>query len=318
MTPSIFITIPSYEDSKLLDTIEQAVNNAKDPQRLYFAIALQYKDIKLPNLEKYYKDTRFTFVTYDVDTRPGVSQVRHNLLKFHTNQDYYLMIDSHSNFMEHWDEELISDYQQLQIQQGDRVVLSKQLDGFVGSICTCRDRASVDKGCSGHNSSMVFKVIGLLGVPSSVAGKVSRTEMSGSVDFYQHNYASCHFLFADKKFIYEVGILDEVHAIFEEVYLSFRSFMSGWIIYGQTRTHYIGHDNRQYNLEVYKKQNPQKSYTKYYDTQETVEMLTEALLFNTGKFAINDSAKSPADFWTAVGLYDEYLDSVRIYDSLKI
>ena len=310
MPPSIFITIPSYEDSRLLDTIEQAINKAKNPDKLHFAIALQYKHIQVPNLEKYYEDPRFDFVTYNVDTRPGVSQVRHNLLRFHTDQDYYLMIDSHSTFMPHWDEELVSDYQQLQIQHGERVVLSKQVEKFVGSICKCTDSKPAG-GCLGHSSSVVFKVIGLAGLPISVAGKNSYVQIKNDINFYQHNYASCHFLFADSKFIYEVGILDSVHALFEELYLSFKSFMSGWKIYGQTRTHYIGHDNKRYNLEVYREQNPRKSYTKYYDTQETEDMLVEALLFNTGKFAIKDSKHSPADFWTAVGLHEEYLDAVK-------
>ncbi|MEY4331442.1 MAG: hypothetical protein RLZZ196_180 [Bacteroidota bacterium] len=312
------MTIPAYEDADLLPTIERALANADVPGSIHFAIALQYKWVPTPDLSKYHDSPNFNFLSYDVDTRPGVNQVRHNLLKFYDNQDYFMMIDSHTKFMRGWDTALINDYKKLQNLTHDRVALSRQIGSSPGNMCTCNNK---DEFCIGHDaatkwnatfgSDYVNEVLSITGNPNQNINIENRGK-----EFVWTGYACCNFFFTNSDFVKEVGILDNLSFSCEESSLSLRAFFSGWDIYSQSLTAYTEHAPQQYNLALYGEEAPKhKMYAKWSDyahgSNEERRNLTDLFLFNSGVYETVNKIRTPKEFYIKAGL-TEYYDKLQL------
>lgn len=322
---TIFITIPSYEDPILLSTIESALSQASNPKNIYFAIALQYKKIALPDLSKYYEDPNFDFVTYDVDTRPGVNQVRHNLLKFYKNQDYFMMIDSHTTFMKDWDVELVKDYKKLQdIEKNNKVVLSRQSTSAVGNMCSCDERGTAEfQHCVGHEFITKWHIPEIderyndrIIIQSLRADPKIIKDVNVGKDFIKTHYTCCSFLFTNSDYIHEVGICDGLSFLGEEPSQSLRAFYAGWDVFTQTKIAYIQHDSFDYNFELYGSRDPalEKLYARkedYENCREDSEAMELLFSENAGKYKMLNPVRTPDDFFEEVGLLDE-LNTYRV------
>lgn len=287
---SIFITIPAYEDNLLEKTISGAIDNAKYPDELTFAIALQYKKYAPPDISKFASQCHV--VTYDVDTRPGVNLIRSDLLKFYSGQDYFLMIDSHSNFAKNWDELLIQELAAL----GEKSIISKQVTSKVGDV-------------SMHENLMNEKTIWTIdstlpgGVSGMIRGYPQPNKFSKRIE--KTHYASFHFFFTSGNFIKEVGISRINNHYSEEPLLSYQAFLHGWDIYSIIPYNHIGHNDIDYNLSVYEKEIVEE--TKVWGIQADPKSVIDDLnLFfinhMAGQFAINNSARTTEEFYDAIGL----------------
>jgi hypothetical protein len=98
---SIFISIASYQDPLLTSTIFSAYLNAKNKDDLVFSICDQSDaGINVSNFE-------FTNQIYYEHVDPlqskGPCWARNRAQKFFSNEDYFLQIDSHTQFDVNWD-----------------------------------------------------------------------------------------------------------------------------------------------------------------------------------------------------------------------
>lgn len=122
----IFVSIPAWEDTTLIETIQKLLGAAKHPENIVFGFGFNYEvepDISwLTN--KYYvlRDS----VDYLPITKPGIIQIRNAIRRLMTDEDYYLSIDAHANFDTDWDDILISDIEELH-KISNRYVISKQI-----------------------------------------------------------------------------------------------------------------------------------------------------------------------------------------------
>lgn len=309
---TIFITIPSYEDPQLIETIDSAISKASYPKNIFFAVALQYKKVKAPDMGKYFRNPNIKYTYYNVDTRPGVNQVRHDLQKFYNGQDYYLMIDSHSLFMDNWDEILIKEHEKVCKDLGhDKVILSQLVNNAM-VLCNCYDTGDV---CSEPHAINYYGYL-----PEDPHRKdekplmlpyLERKVYEGLVSSDNKNYmlsraAAAGFFFAPGFWVGDVGVTDGIQATLEEILLSYTSYIKGWDICGLKSIHPVGHDNTKYNLLLYGKEDViEKSYTRILDSSATVAQVNELLVFNSGKFSIDSPQRSPEDFWKEFGLSNE-------------
>jgi len=127
----IFIQIASYRDPELVKTIESAIENAKKPKNLVFAIARQFHpDDKFDDLSKYDNDKRFKILNIPYSESKGACWARHLVQQLYDNEEYTLQIDSHMRFAPNWDEEMIKMIKQLQ-KKGYKKPL---LTGYVSSF----------------------------------------------------------------------------------------------------------------------------------------------------------------------------------------
>lgn len=297
---TIFITIPAYEDPYLIRTLQSAITNAFDASRIKFAIALQYKKFQQPDVSGYNADV----IVYDVDNRPSINLIRHELLNFYSNEDYYMMVDSHTLFMKDWDRLLIEDYKALQRIAGDKVAISKQ----VGTYCGDMPKNTL-------NEKTIWKIlppedgksVNDIGYFSShLKGWIEPYQVS--TDYFITHYVSAHFFFVAGRYINEVGIVKAANIRSEEPVMSFVTFMNGWDIYAMNNRNHIAHMDAEYRVAAYGEMFPSKKkiYNFSPDDLDTIKDLDNLLIDNTGRFAIANPARSPKDFYKSIGLLDEW------------
>ena len=98
---SIFISIASYQDPLLVSTIFSAYNNAQNKDELIFSICDQSDNpIKASDLA-FSHQIRYDHV--EPVFSKGPCWARHRAQSFYDDEDYFLQIDSHTQFLENWD-----------------------------------------------------------------------------------------------------------------------------------------------------------------------------------------------------------------------
>jgi hypothetical protein len=98
---SIFISIASYQDPLLVSTIFAAYNNARDKDNLVFSICDQSDNpIEISNF-KFANQIRYEHV--DTLFSKGPCWARHRAQSFYRDEEYFLQIDSHTQFLPNWD-----------------------------------------------------------------------------------------------------------------------------------------------------------------------------------------------------------------------
>ena len=99
---SIFISIASYQDPLLVSTIFSAYENAQNKDQLVFSICDQSDDgIQLEEIE--FKN-QIHYEHVDPLFSKGPCWARHRAQTFFNNENYFLQIDSHTQFAKNWDE----------------------------------------------------------------------------------------------------------------------------------------------------------------------------------------------------------------------
>lgn len=117
----IFVSIASYRDKELIKTVKSCLSKAKYPSNIKIGICWQYdeeEDINIfdsnsqIDIEKiYWKDVKSS-------TNWARSLIQQKLFN---NEDFYLQIDSHTMFVQDWDEIFIDMYSKLPT---DKAVIS--------------------------------------------------------------------------------------------------------------------------------------------------------------------------------------------------
>ena len=101
----ILIAIASYCDNQLLNTIESALVQADNPDRVYFAICYQSDDLKDLNKLKELKNCKVKHLK-ESEAR-GSCYARYLCHQMIDDQKYIYQIDSHMRFVKHWDNKMI-------------------------------------------------------------------------------------------------------------------------------------------------------------------------------------------------------------------
>lgn len=101
----IFISIASYRDEFLPYTIASALKGARKPEALRFGICWQRDPEE--NLDAYRDDDRFRILEYAPEDSQGYGWARAEVQKLYQDEEYHLLIDSHTHFADGWDEALI-------------------------------------------------------------------------------------------------------------------------------------------------------------------------------------------------------------------
>lgn len=295
---TIFITVPAYNDPSLLRTLEGALENALFPERLFFCIGMQYDDDKAPDVSKYLNNPNFNFIFYDVSKRPGVYWIRREMAEKHSDQDYFLMIDSHMLFAKYWDAKLINDYEDLRRLHGDRVIISRPsmpTPGETNSNGLIHDKSYWHIDWSNEKTS------------------IERTILPGSSQFpwqgdrYQKTLYSCsHFFFTNKDYLSDVGFHKTIRSYSEEYTIAVTSFLSGWDYYLLPEFVHIGHDDAPTARSIYGKEvyslAAGKRYQAIFETpEEKLEIEKFVLLDNSSIFKVKNQRRSIDEFYEEGG-----------------
>jgi hypothetical protein len=290
---TIFITIPAYEDPKLLSTIDDALSNALFPERLFFCIGLQYN--KLPDISKYINNPNFKFLYYDVETRPGVYYIRREMAAEHSGQDYFLMIDSHMVFDKYWDAAIINDYRHLQLIHGEKTIISRPVPEKVGITSN-----------NGHiNDKPGWEVLlenGLSNIERLIVPSCKNVPWQGE-SFVKSSYACSHFFFTSKNFLAEVPFHEGIRSYCEELTITISAYVSGWDIYMNPLHVAIGHDPQETTMAIYGKKDfsiaQGKKYLGIYDDSDNAKLEISKFLLGLEStlIKITNPARTADEYW---------------------
>ena len=129
---TIYISIPSLDDSELVPTVLNAFEAASNPERVFVGVSLLAKDrwrakdfikaTKKYSSNIYFKHGRIT--SRDIEL-VKVGYGRKNAASMYSGQDYFLQVDAHTLFAANWDTTLIDAYEKaVQFVKNDKVVLT--------------------------------------------------------------------------------------------------------------------------------------------------------------------------------------------------
>lgn len=127
----IFVQIASYRDPQLVPTIQDMLENAKNPENIVLGICRQYhKDDGFDNLNKWKDDDRFKVIDVEYQESKGACWARHQIQQLYDNEEYTLQIDSHMRFEKNWDSEMIQMIKDLQNDGYKKPLLTGYVSSF--------------------------------------------------------------------------------------------------------------------------------------------------------------------------------------------
>lgn len=131
---SIYIAIASYMDSELTDTVYSALSKAKNPSNIFISVCSQDNDDahpKLENLFDMFNVLGFDYIKMHHNDSTGVGLARSKTQKSLSDKyEYYIQVDSHTQFAENWDSLLIEDYKNHEEFWGDKIILTAYPIGY--------------------------------------------------------------------------------------------------------------------------------------------------------------------------------------------
>lgn len=216
---SIFVSIASFRDKFLPFTIKSALEKAAHPERLTFGICWQADETE--NLDEWINDPRFRIRRYHYETSLGYGWSRAEIQKLYADEEYHLLIDSHTWFADGWDDNLID---QLESKPSKKPLLTTSSPPFT----------------FGEDGEVVIPWAGTEwdGVPLMTSKVVPPAwidiQMSPERKSEQHQQTAiicCNFAFTHGRWIREVpedpGMINATH----EAPLSARSYTHGYDLF---------------------------------------------------------------------------------------
>jgi hypothetical protein len=296
MNEKIFINIASFRDPTLGVTIKSALVNARNPENLVFGIGAQYYDGEMPSIHA--ETSQVKIINYHPDTRPGLVKIRYEISKMITDEKYFLMIDSHVLFNKDWDVTAKEYLQKFTKMSGhDRVLLSSINSNNKEFLKTKSFEFKFFEKDLEINGKKIIKDEILL---IETNKKYKSEELS---DFLLGYHVVCNGLFTYSNYLKDVGLDSKSHFLYEENYLSWKTYVSGWDNYDIYTTFLNQCDYAYFNI-VWNSDVEKRTYYRPELEASDVDKadMASAMIFNKSKnFSAKNERRSPESFWKLIG-----------------
>lgn len=105
----IFVSIASYRDKEVLRTVRSLISNCSNPERLTICVYEQNSpsDPSVSELD-YLGGARLVHLVTDYTNALGPTWARYYIQRHWGGEEYFLQIDSHTQFVRDWDMHLVS------------------------------------------------------------------------------------------------------------------------------------------------------------------------------------------------------------------
>jgi len=221
----IFVSIASYRDTQIVETIKSIYDEACNPERIVVAVLLQDSQemyelvsaLEYPNLK----------IKHVLSSETLGCPWARDILKeeVYDDEDYFFQIDSHSRVKKHWDNILIKQHKSLPIEKQRRAVITTYPNHFE---VPDNDRSYLKFT---NNPSMINTK------PFNVNNPYDnrfRGVTSDSVkDFItkKSKWVAGGFVFATGLWAKEIRTPPGIFSVGEEDFLTFQSYLKGWNLY---------------------------------------------------------------------------------------
>lgn len=225
----IFVSIASYRDPDLIHTLKSAIKNAEQPNKIHFGIVFQGTAKERPDfsfLENY------SLISMHPRDARGAGMARSKAMSLYGGQEYYLQIDSHTQFVEHWDRKLILELEKARSLTKNSVILSA---------------FPMPYSHEGPGGSIVLHDKPFLGLPAHPMKQIVDLRRNGDwasqrIEFddpERKNPEISHtvlggFIFTSGKIVSDVPYDPEISFMGEELCFAARAWTRGYDIYSPT------------------------------------------------------------------------------------
>jgi hypothetical protein len=218
----IFVSIASYCDSRITDTLKSIYSEASDKTRIVVGLHLQDTQEAYDELLKFnYPNLKIKF-TLKENTK-GVVWARNKIREeLYQGEEYFLQIDSHSRVKKNWDAILINQYNSI---EHPKVVITTYPNHF--------DMPDLEKNYLNLPYNTPLRIRQFLDNHNLKDNRV-RSENLPSLQDYEvkeTRWAGAGFLFTQKQWVNEVTMPDEIIFNGEEDFLTFGSYLKGWNLF---------------------------------------------------------------------------------------
>jgi hypothetical protein len=124
----IFVSIASYRDPDLVNTIKNCYDNAYNKEELFFSIVSQAEDDEHPDLS-FIPESQINYIKFHWKESKGACWAR-EIASRNVTGKFFFQIDSHSRFKDNWDVLLKNSYKDCQSKWGNMIVLSNYPDSY--------------------------------------------------------------------------------------------------------------------------------------------------------------------------------------------
>jgi hypothetical protein len=215
----IFISIASYRDPELPNTLKDCIANAKNPENLVFSVCWQRGESE--SLDEFKKDKRFKIIEIPAQESKGTCWARSKIQENYDGEKYYLQLDSHHRFVKDWDAKCIKMIKDLQ-KLGHKKPL---LTGYVSSFNPSNDPAERIHTPWKMNFDRFIPEGAVFFLPASIDDFKSRTLPIPA------RFVSAHFIFTLGKWCQEVPYDPYYYFHGEEINLAVRSYTWGYDLF---------------------------------------------------------------------------------------
>jgi [Skp1-protein]-hydroxyproline N-acetylglucosaminyltransferase len=223
---SIFVSIPSYRDSECEHTIKNLFMTARNPDRIFVGLCLQYIE-GVDNVSffqnkdfKYSNQIRICWMK--ARDAKGPCLARSNAQKLYAGEEFYLQIDSHMRFREHWDTFLINELAKCTPQKS--IITSYPLGYTLPNMVSEDIRPTL-------LCAKQFDSDGMLRLVARILKAHTKKPLSSS-------FWAAGFAFSRADVIEEVPYDPTLNFLFfgEEMIMSARLWTNGWNFFAPTET----------------------------------------------------------------------------------
>jgi hypothetical protein len=217
---TIFVSIASYCDSRVVDTLTSIYNESSNPNRVFIGLHLQdtqevYNELlkhNFPNLK-----IKFTLK----ENTKGVVWARNKIKEeLYDNEDYFLQIDSHSRVKKNWDNILINQYENI---DEDKVIISTYPNHF--------DMPDLEKKYLKVPYNTPLRIRKFIS-EDPIDNRCVAENLPSLEDYkvVENRWVAAGFLFTKREWLNELKVPDEIRFNGEEDHLTFLSYLKGWNI----------------------------------------------------------------------------------------
>lgn len=219
---SIFIYFSGIDEIDIEQTIETSLNNAADPDRIRFGVALQYKQY---DKKSFSHIKNLKYINIESEEILGVGITRQLVSLLHSGEKYCLQIDAHMIFNKNWDKKLINYYEAAK-KISNKVILSGYAPSWYRS----------NKEIVKETPEKLYSITLVNDIKVSHQPIVSFIESENPIIhdnliFYEQKAISYHFIFSEIDII--KNLLPDPLIVYngDEATISLRAISRGYKVY---------------------------------------------------------------------------------------
>ena len=243
---TIFVSVASYRDKELYNTLKNAIETAHYPKEIRFGVIYQGTSRELPDLS--FLNNK-TVVEISPRNAKGVGFARSKAMDLYDGEDYFLQIDSHTQFEKGWDTTCIKELNAL-----ERVSQKNILSAYPLPYTDLGPNKTVLLNTSYGNKLPTHTTKHSLSIrEDGVSWGAKRVLFENPKDFIpeKSNTVLAGFIFARGSIVKEIPYDPEISFFGEEVCFAMRAWTRGYEIYSPKVKILYHHYSRPYSPKIW-------------------------------------------------------------------